>query len=59
MATAASDKFEDDFDMNDAVPEELNREIEAKHIAASIVPRFDPADTKCVGELIDGGKNNQ
>ena len=39
--------------MNDAVLEELN-EIEAKHIAASTVPRFDPVDTKCVGELIDG-----
>ena len=54
MATAASDNFGDDFDMNDAVLEKLN-EIEAKHIAANIVPRFDPVDRKCV-ELGDGAQ---
>ena len=53
IATATSDDFGAGFDMNGAVLEELN-EIEAKHIAASIIPRFDPVDTKCVGELKDG-----
>ena len=50
MATTGSDDFGDYFDMNDA------DEIEAKHIAASIVLRFDP---KCVGELIDGEQSKR
>ena len=42
--------------MNDVV-EKLNG-TEAKHIAASIVPQFDPLDTKCIiGELIDGAQS--
>ena len=45
MATAAHTDIGDDVDTSDAVLEELN-ETEAKHIAASIVPRFDPVDTK-------------
>ena len=50
-ATAALDNFGDEFDTYDAVLDELN-ETEAKHIASSIVPRFDPVDTKYIGELI-------
>ena len=47
--------------MNDDVGywrKELN-ETEANHIAASIVPQFDPVDTKCVGELIDGAQSKR
>ena len=60
MATAASDNSGDDFDTHDAVLEELNH-IKAKHIAASIISRFDTVDTKCVtvSELIDGAQSKR